>query len=76
MGGGHAGPGLRGTRGPVSAWTDGTVGFLKNRIAMARADLRTEREKDVPDFVAVAEARSRLGAAQLDLYWYQTFLDI
>jgi hypothetical protein len=59
----------------MSALTDGTIGFLENRIAMARADLRIEREKDVPDFIVVAEAQSRLGAAELDLRWYQTFFD-
>ena len=75
MGHCHAGIRLRRARGQMSALAEGTIGFLENRIAMARTDLRVEREKDVPDFVVVAEARSRLGAAELDLRWYETFLD-
>ena len=59
----------------MSVWAEGTIGFLETRIAMARVDLRIEREKKVPDFVVMAEARSRLGAAELDLRWYMIFLD-
>ena len=59
----------------MSALAEGTIGFLENRIAMAEVDLRIEREKTMPDFIRVAEATSRRDAAQLDLDWYNVFLD-